>query len=152
MAARLSVLAGTREMGWREAIFGLTSRSRFEALRKAWSKSIQVGSPPGPTNSVSEPPRKSNRKGAFSHFARSRRNDMVAVLSVQTAFRHLEKLITQLARKKTKWKATMLSALRHAKQKLSDYYMETDKVFDNIYAIAMIIAPYYKLQFFTGKD
>ncbi|KAF3392109.1 hypothetical protein DPV78_010803 [Talaromyces pinophilus] len=58
MAASLGVLARVSEMGWCEAIFGLTSGSRFEALRKAWSKSIQVGSRPGPTTSVSEPPRR----------------------------------------------------------------------------------------------
>lgn len=67
-------------------------------------------------------------------------------------FDHLEKSIAQLARKKLKWKATMLSALRHAKQKLSDYYAATDKVFGDLYAIATILAPHYKLQFFAGKN
>jgi hypothetical protein len=86
MAASLGGLARAMGMGWCEAIFGLISGSRFEALRKAWLESIQVGSPPGPTVSVSEPPRKRNRKGALSHFARSRCNDIVAVPSVSIAF------------------------------------------------------------------
>jgi hypothetical protein len=67
-------------------------------------------------------------------------------------FDHLEKSIAQLARKKVKWKTTMLSALKHAKQKLSDYYAATDEVFGDLYAIATIIAPQYKLQFFSGKN
>lgn len=67
-------------------------------------------------------------------------------------FDHLEKSIAQLARKKAKWKITMLSALKHAKQKLSDSYAATNEVFGDLYAIATIIAPQYKLQFFSGKN
>jgi hypothetical protein len=67
-------------------------------------------------------------------------------------FDHLEKSIAQFTRKKVTWKATMLSALRHAKQKLSDYYAATDEIFGDLYAIATILAPHYKLQFFSGKS
>lgn len=67
-------------------------------------------------------------------------------------FNHLEKSIAQLARKKARWKVTMLSALQHAKQKLSDYYAQTDEIDSDLYAIATIMAPQNKLHFFSTKQ
>ncbi|KAJ5379647.1 uncharacterized protein N7496_002075 [Penicillium cataractarum] len=67
-------------------------------------------------------------------------------------FDHLEKSIAQLARKKVKWKTTMMSALQQAKQKLSDYYAQTDEIHGDLYAIATIIAPQTKVHFFPGKN
>ncbi|KAE8553788.1 hypothetical protein EYB25_005170 [Talaromyces marneffei] len=46
----------------------------------------------------------------------------------------------------------MLSALHAAKEKLSIYYRETDKVYGDLFAIGTILAPQNKLQFFNNKD
>lgn len=63
-------------------------------------------------------------------------------------FEHLEKSIRQLQRKKVPWKKVMLNALHAAKDKLSSYYAQTDEVHGDLFAIATILAPYNKLQFF----
>lgn len=48
---------------------------------------------------------------------------------------------------------TMLNALCAARKKLSQYYTATDsEAYDDIYAIATILAPSKKLRFFTTKD
>jgi hypothetical protein len=67
-------------------------------------------------------------------------------------FDHLEKSIDQLRRKKARWQITMRTALEYATQKLRDYYAETDKAHGDLYAIATIMAPQNKLDYFSGKD
>lgn len=67
-------------------------------------------------------------------------------------FDHLETSIRQLQRKQVTWKKLMLSALYAAKEKLSAYYAETDKVHGDLFAIGTMLAPQNKLQFFTTKD
>lgn len=67
-----------------------------------------------------------------------------------TLFDHLEKSINQLRRKKVPWKKTMLKALEASKQKLGDYYHNTKEIHGDLFAIATILAPQYKLQFFSS--
>ncbi|KAI9037296.1 uncharacterized protein KD926_000658 [Aspergillus affinis] len=67
-------------------------------------------------------------------------------------FTHLEKSKAQLARKKVGWKKVMLSALRAAKLKLSEYYRMTDEIGNDLYAIGTILAPQNKFEFFPNKD
>ncbi|KAJ5215577.1 uncharacterized protein N7498_002009 [Penicillium cinerascens] len=67
-------------------------------------------------------------------------------------FDHLEKSTTQLRRKKARWQMTMQTALEYATQKLRHYYAETDQAYGDLYAIATIMAPQNKLDFFSGKD
>jgi hypothetical protein len=67
-------------------------------------------------------------------------------------FDHLEASIHQLQWKKVAWKKLMLSALHAAKEKLSIYYRETDKVHGDLFTIGIILAPQNKLQFFSNKD
>lgn len=67
-------------------------------------------------------------------------------------FSYLERSMTQLARKKVNWKAVMLSALKQAKLKLSEYYSMTDDIHNDLYAIGTILAPQNKLHFFSNKE
>lgn len=67
-------------------------------------------------------------------------------------FDHLERSIDQLRRKKARWQITMRTALEYAIQKLRDYYAKTDKAHGDLYAIATIMAPQNKLDYFSGKD
>jgi hypothetical protein len=67
-------------------------------------------------------------------------------------FDHLEKSTRQLQRKKIPWKKVMLAALSAAKDKLSQYYSQTDHIRGDLFAIGTILAPQHKLQFFNGKD
>ncbi|KAG2000826.1 hypothetical protein GB937_010790 [Aspergillus fischeri] len=67
-------------------------------------------------------------------------------------FSHLERSMAQLARKKVNWKAVMLSALKQAKLKLSEYYSMTNDIHDDLYAIGTILAPQNKLHFFSTKE
>ena len=45
----------------------------------------------------------------------------------------------------------MLSALEAGKNKLSFYYNKTEQMHGSYYAIATILAPTHKLQFFSSK-
>jgi hypothetical protein len=67
-------------------------------------------------------------------------------------FDHLEKSIDQLRRKKARWQITMRTTLEYAAQKLRGYYAETDEAHGDLYAIATIMAPQNKLDYFSGKD
>jgi hypothetical protein len=67
-------------------------------------------------------------------------------------FDHLEKSIARLRRKKARWQITIGTALEYATQKLRDYYAETDEAYGDLYAVATIMAPQNKLDFFSGKD
>lgn len=67
-------------------------------------------------------------------------------------FEHLEKSICQLKRKKVKWKTTMREALEAGSKKLSVYYNQTENIHGNLYAIGTILAPQYKLHFFSKPD
>lgn len=66
-------------------------------------------------------------------------------------FSHLEKSMAKLARKKVNWKTVMLSALKQAKLKLSQYYSMTDEIPGDLYAIGTILAPQNKLHFFSTR-
>lgn len=46
----------------------------------------------------------------------------------------------------------MLNALKAGKQKLSEYYAETDSIPNDLYAIATVMAPQNKFQFFKSKE
>jgi hypothetical protein len=46
----------------------------------------------------------------------------------------------------------ILSALYAAKTKLSQYYSKTDSIPGDLFAIATMLTPQNKLQFFLGKD
>jgi len=46
----------------------------------------------------------------------------------------------------------MLSALKAAEIKLSEYYRKTDEIDSDLYAIGTILAPQNKLEFFSTKD
>lgn len=67
-------------------------------------------------------------------------------------FDHLDKSIDKIKPKKAPWKQLMLNALLDGRQKLRDYYYETDLVPNNLYAIATTMGPQNKFQFFNGKD
>lgn len=69
-----------------------------------------------------------------------------------TLFTHLEISRAQLAQKKVGWKKVMLSALKAAEVKLSEYYRKTDEIEGDLYAIGTILAPQNKLEFFSTKD
>jgi hypothetical protein len=66
-------------------------------------------------------------------------------------FDHFDFSISQLKRKRVPWKATMRGALEAGRQKLSDYYSRTD-AHGNLYAIGTILAPRYKLRFFSKRE
>ncbi|KAJ5092150.1 hypothetical protein NUU61_007020 [Penicillium alfredii] len=59
---------------------------------------------------------------------------------------------TLLRPKRVPWKQLMLNALKAGKQKLSDYYAETDRVSNDLYAISTVMAPQNKFQFFKSKE
>jgi hypothetical protein len=67
-------------------------------------------------------------------------------------FTHIDKAKAQLARKKIGWKKTMKSALGRARDKLSEYYGKTDDIPGDFYAIATILGPQDKLEFFTTSE
>lgn len=67
-------------------------------------------------------------------------------------FGHLENSMRQLRRKKVPWKQAMLSALDAGMEKLKVYYNETQEVHGNLYAVGTILAPQYKLQFFSTPE
>jgi hypothetical protein len=67
-------------------------------------------------------------------------------------FSYLERSMAQLARKKVNWKAVILSALKQAKSKLSQYYSMTNDIPGDLYAIGTILASQNKLHFFSTKE
>jgi len=67
-------------------------------------------------------------------------------------YNHIDKSIHQLQRKNVPWKKVILTALYAAKGKLSHYYSMTDNIHGDLYAVGTIIAPQYKLHFFSTKD
>jgi hypothetical protein len=67
-------------------------------------------------------------------------------------FEHLEKSITQLKRKRVLWKQQMLTSLEAGREKLDEYYAQTDEVRGHIYAISTILAPDSRFQFFLSDD
>ena len=46
----------------------------------------------------------------------------------------------------------MLYSLKAGRDKLKFYYTKTVEIYDNLYAIRTILAPQYKLQFFSGGE
>ncbi|OQE11891.1 hypothetical protein PENFLA_c070G01346 [Penicillium flavigenum] len=66
-------------------------------------------------------------------------------------FDYLDTSISQLQRKEIGWKRSMLAGLQAAKEKLKDYYDKTTGDHGNLYAMGTILAPQYKLQFFTQQ-
>lgn len=68
-------------------------------------------------------------------------------------FSHLDNTEKELKRKGVPWKKRMLWALQVAKKKLSRYYTATDnEVYGTFYAIATILCPSKKLQYFDNAD
>lgn len=67
-------------------------------------------------------------------------------------FDHLEASIRQLQRKKVPWKQAMLHALHAGRDKLKIYYTKTQEIHGNLYAVGTILAPQYKLKFFSGGE
>jgi hypothetical protein len=68
-------------------------------------------------------------------------------------FNHIDVSEKQLKRKAVPWKKQMLRALQAARKKLAKYYKATDiEAHGDIYAIATILSPSKKLQYFTNKD
>jgi hypothetical protein len=67
-------------------------------------------------------------------------------------FTHIDKGKAQLARKKVGWKRVMKSALDRARDKLTEYYGKTDDIPGDLYAIATILGPRNKLEFFTTSE
>jgi hypothetical protein len=67
-------------------------------------------------------------------------------------FRHLEKSIAQLRQKRTMWKKQMLQALHAAREKLDQYYADTDNIRGDLYAVSTMLAPSNKLKFFLSTD
>ncbi|KAJ5355238.1 uncharacterized protein N7496_000165 [Penicillium cataractarum] len=67
-------------------------------------------------------------------------------------FTHIDKAKVQLARKKVGWKRVMKSALDRARDKLTEYYGKTDDIPGDLYAIATILGPRNKLEFFTTSE
>jgi ribosomal protein S15P/S13E len=68
-------------------------------------------------------------------------------------FNHIDASEKQLKRKAVPWKKQMLRALQAARKKLAKYYKATDTgAHGDIYAIATILSPSKKLQYFTNKD
>jgi hypothetical protein len=67
-------------------------------------------------------------------------------------FDHFDFSIRQLTRKSVPWKIIMREALKAGKQKLSDYYSQTEKAHGNLYAIGTILTPRHKLQFFSTSE
>ncbi|KAJ5355559.1 uncharacterized protein N7496_012771, partial [Penicillium cataractarum] len=67
-------------------------------------------------------------------------------------FTHIDKAKVQLARKKVGWKRVMKSALDRARDKLTEYYGKTDDIPGDLYAIATILGPRNKLEFFTISE
>lgn len=73
------------------------------------------------------------------------------LISYNQLFDHLELSIDRLKRKKVPWKQAMLRALEAGKDKLQDYYSKATHIHGNLYAVGTILAPAYKLQFFSGR-
>jgi hypothetical protein len=67
-------------------------------------------------------------------------------------FEHLEKSMNQLRRKRVPWKKQMLTSLEAGRQKLDIYYSQTDNMPGHVYAIATMLAPDSKFQFFLSDD
>jgi len=67
-------------------------------------------------------------------------------------FDHLDQSIEKISPKTVAWKQLMKNALIDGRQKLRDYYYETDLVPNDLYAIATVMEPRNKFQFFNDKD
>lgn len=66
-------------------------------------------------------------------------------------FDHLELSTDRLKRKKAPWKQAIFQALQAGQAKLRQYYSKTVQLHGNIYGVGTILAPEYKLQFFSGR-
>jgi len=69
-----------------------------------------------------------------------------------TLFEYLEKSIDQLKKKRILWKKQMLQSFEAGRQKLGDYYSQTDSVKGYIFAISTMVAPDSKFQFFQTDN
>lgn len=63
-------------------------------------------------------------------------------------FDHIEDYITKLEKKRLTWKKQIYTALVKAGEKLKKYYSETNEHMGDIYAIATILSPRWKLSLF----
>ena len=67
-------------------------------------------------------------------------------------FEHLEQSMNQLKKKRAMWKQQMLESLKASRQKLDEYYSQTNGIRGNIYAIGTMLAPDSQFQFFLSDD
>jgi hypothetical protein len=68
-------------------------------------------------------------------------------------FNHLDQAETRLKCKAISWKKNILTAIQAANTKLWKYYAETDnQPYGSVYAIATILTPLKKLQYFDNAD
>lgn len=67
-------------------------------------------------------------------------------------FTFIDNAKAQLVRKKVGWKRVMKSALDRAQDKLTEYYGKTYDIPGDLYAIATILGPRNKLEFFTTSE
>ena len=67
-------------------------------------------------------------------------------------FDHIEISMSRLRRKQLPWKKQILQALEAAKEKLSIYYGKTNQEHGYLYAMSTILAPKFKLQFFSDEN
>jgi hypothetical protein len=67
-------------------------------------------------------------------------------------FEHLEISMTQLKWKRVPWKQQMLRSLEAGRDKLSEYYTQTNSAKRHIYAISTMLSPDNRFQFFLTDD
>lgn len=67
-------------------------------------------------------------------------------------FNHLDDQIEKLRRKRVLWKTELHAALTKGRTKLSIYYERTQGNLGNIYGVATILAPEYKLKLFEEEE
>jgi len=67
-------------------------------------------------------------------------------------FEHLENSIARLGKKRLRWKQQLKTALEKAEDKLRKYYGQTCQSHGYLYALATILAPQFKLQYFQTED
>ncbi|KAI9039816.1 hAT family dimerization domain-containing protein [Aspergillus affinis] len=60
--------------------------------------------------------------------------------------------MNQLKRKRVLWKQQMLESLKACRQKLDEYYSQTDRIRGHIYAIGTMLAPDSRFQFFLSEE
>lgn len=84
--------------------------------------------------------------------ARPERSQHTVFKIYNKIFEHFEQSMKQLRRKKIPWKKQILAELEAGRLKLDENYSQTDSARGHIYAVATMLAPANKFQFFFSKD